>query len=462
MDEPIVEGPIVDGTGPSSIVEESLPAHEGMNGTVDVKDVIWWQVYPLGFTGAPIRPDTDAQRAPAHRLRRLIPWLDHMTDMGFTGLLLGPIFSSTSHGYDTVDHFSIDSRLGDDDDFDALVRSCHAHGIRLMLDGVFNHVGSRHPLFLRALERCREGNGSGDGLFRMRRRDDGGVDYPMFEGHADLPELDHDSPAVASLVHDVMEHWMRRGADAWRLDAAYAVAPAFWSRVIPPVREDFPDSWFLGEVIHGDYAGIVDVSGMDSVTQYEMWKAVWSSLESANFYELDWCLKRHDAFLGSFVPQTFIGNHDVTRIASRVGERMAELAAVVLFTVGGVPSVYYGDEYAMTGVKEDRFGGDDAIRPAFPDDSASMGASPDSERMLGLYRALVRMRRDRPWLTRAVTAPVSVDNRRYAYDSLESEEHLSAGSVSRRSLRVELGLDPAPWARIGEAGHTILAIGPQG
>lgn len=456
-----MDEPIVDEGGPASIAEESPRPDGRANGTAGLKGVIWWQVYPLGFTGAPIRPDTDAQRAPAHRLRQLIPWLDHMTDMGFTGLLLGPIFSSTSHGYDTVDHFSIDSRLGDDDDFDALVRSCHAHGIRLMLDGVFNHVGSRHPLFLRAMERCREGDGCGDGLFRMRRRDDGDVDYPMFEGHGDLPELDHDSPAVVSLVHDVMEHWMRRGVDAWRLDAAYAVPPAFWRRVISPVRQDFPGSWFLGEVIHGDYAGIVDVSGMDSVTQYEMWKAVWSSLESANFYELDWCLKRHDAFLGSFVPQTFIGNHDVTRIASRVGERKAELAAVVLFTVGGVPSVYYGDEYAMTGVKEDRFGGDDAVRPEFPADPGSVAVSDDAGRMLGLYRGLVRMRRDRPWLTRAVTTPVSVDNRSYVYDSLESADRMNTGSGPRRSLRVELGLDPAPWARISETGRTILAIDPQ-
>ena len=122
-------------------------------------------------------------------------------------------------------------------------------------------------------------------------------------------------------------------SSAWRLDAAYAVSPAFWTRVLPAVRREFPDVWIMGEVIHGDYPAIVRQSGMDSLTQYELWKAIWSSLESANFYELDWSLKRHNEFLESFAPQTFVGNHDVTRIASRVGDAGASLAMTVLFTV---------------------------------------------------------------------------------------------------------------------------------
>ena len=175
-----------------------------------------------------------------------------------------------------------------------------------------------------------------------------------------------------------MLHWMRRGVSAWRLDAAYAVPPAFWACVLPELRNTFPDAWFVGEVIHGDYASIVRQSGMDAVTQYELWKAVWSSLKDGNFFELDWCLKRHKGLMRTFVPLTFIGNHDVTRIASMVGSELAALGATILLTVGGVPSVYYGDEQALRGTKRKGLGGDDAVRPSLDDGGGGADIPPIS------------------------------------------------------------------------------------
>ena len=127
------------------------------------------------------------------------------------------------------------------------------------------------------------------------------------------------------------------------------------------------DAWFVGEVIHGDYPAIVRAATFDSVTQYELWKAIWSSLNDGNFHELDHALRRHDGFLDSFVPMTFVGNHDVTRIASQLTDpRHVEHALAVLMTTAGTPSVYAGDEWGYRGVKEERFGGDDAVRPEFP------------------------------------------------------------------------------------------------
>ena len=135
-----------------------------------------------------------------------------------------------------------------------------------------------------------------------------------------------------------MTHWLRRGADGWRLDAAYAVPDRFWAQVLPRVREEFGDAWFVGEVIHGDYSAHVREAGVDSVTQYELWKAIWSSLNDGNFHELDWALQRHNDFLDVFVPMTFIGNHDVTRIASKLeNTRHLEHALVILLTIGGTP-----------------------------------------------------------------------------------------------------------------------------
>ena len=259
-----------------------------------------------------------------------MPWLDYLIELGANGLALGPIFQSESHGYDTLDFYRIDSRLGDDATFDHLARACQERGIHLMLDGVFNHVGVGHPHFQAALA----GNDpAAEALFRIHRTE-AGVHYDDFEGHQALPALNHDSPAVVDRVVDVMCHWLRRGASAWRLDAAYAVKPEFWAQVLPRVRAEFPDTWIVGEVIHGNYPDIVRRSGMDAVTQYELWKATWSAPLEGNFFELDWCLKRHNDFLASFVPMTFIGNHDVTRIASRIGNDKAALAATILFTVG--------------------------------------------------------------------------------------------------------------------------------
>lgn len=363
--------------------------------------VFWWHVYPLGFVGAPIRDDVDPDAEPAHRLDRFEPWLDHVIELGLNGLLLGPVFASETHGYDTVDHFRIDPRLGDDEDFDRLVSAARERGIRILLDGVFNHVGRGHPAF-----RAFADGGDDPGLFRARRVD-GRVEADVFEGHDALVALDHSSEAVADLVVEVMCHWLERGIDGWRLDAAYAVPPEFWARVLPRVRERFPEVWVVGEVIHGDAAEIVRASSMDALTQYELWQGVWHGISDRNLFELSHAIERHDELLATFVPQTFVGNHDVTRIASAVGPDLVPHALAVLFTVAGTPSVYAGDEFGWTGVKEQRLGGDDAVRPEFPADPGEVDAD---ARILQAHQALVALRRRKPWLWRAHTDVIEVTN----------------------------------------------------
>ncbi|WP_439694422.1 alpha-amylase family glycosyl hydrolase [Curtobacterium sp. SP.BCo] len=367
---------------------------------------MWWHVYPLGFVGAEVRPTTPvSDRAVDHRLDRVAGWLDHVVDLGLNGLLLGPVFASSTHGYDTVDHFRIDPRLGDTDDFDALVRAAHDRGVRVLLDGVFNHVGREHPAFV-ALGSAGPDASTAE-LFAVDW--DGWesgrpVQVADFEGHDILVALDHDARATEDLVVEVMTHWLGRGVDGWRLDAAYAVPSAFWARVLPRVRERFPDAWFSGEVIRGDAAGIVQASTMDSTTQYELWQGIWHGIADRNCFELAHAIERHDALLETFVPTTFVGNHDVTRIASAVGEEFAAHAAAVLFTVAGTPVVYAGDEYGWTGVKEAREGGDDAVRPTFP------GTPSVDVDLTHVYEALIALRRRNPWLHRAHTDVVHRTN----------------------------------------------------
>jgi cyclomaltodextrinase len=390
-----------------------------------VRHAIWWRIYPLGFTGAypPAPSGVPTTTAPSgvpttttpsgvpdeHRLLRIVPWLDHAVELGASGIALGPIFASTSHGYDTVDHFRIDPRLGDQDDFDELVAQAHSRGLRVQLDGVFNHVGRDHPLAAAAL-RAEPGSPAA----RMLKTGRGGAFVP-FEGHDILLTLNHNEPQVQTLVVDVMRHWLDRGADAWRLDAAYAVPPKFWSRVLPQVRSTHPQAWFEAEVIHGDYIGFVETSTVDSCTQYELWKAIWSAVNDRNLFELAWALGRHNEMLGAFVPSTFIGNHDVTRIASRIDDpRHLPHAVVLLAVLGGTPSVYAGDEYGFRGVKEDRSGGDDAVRPVFPD-SPDQLVGPDLE-LLRLYQQLIGLRRRHPWLHRAITTQRALQNEHAVFE----------------------------------------------
>jgi cyclomaltodextrinase len=329
------------------------------------------------------------------------------------------------------------------------VAAAHQRGLRVLLDGVFNHVGRDHPAFRDVLE---QGPAAPTASWFRLDWPGGwrpGVEprYDTFEGHGQLVALDHRTPAVADLVTDVMTHWLDRGADGWRLDAAYAVPPSFWATVLPRVRAAHPDAYVVGEVIHGDYAGVVRDSGMDAVTQYELWKAIWSALNDGNLHELAHALGRHDEFLETFAPLTFVGNHDVTRLASRLtDERHLPHALAVLFTVGGTPAVYAGDEQAFRGVKEDRAGGDDAVRPPFP-------AGPDELAPFGwptyrVHQELIGLRRRHRWLHRARTTPLHLANRQVTYASGAGDERLLV-ALNLEDAAVE---QPAPHAREVLAG----------
>ena len=437
-----------------------------------VEHAVWWQVYPLGFVGA--EREASACAGVMHRLEHLFGWLDYAVTLGASGILLGPVFASSTHGYDTVDHFRIDKRLGDESDFDALIKAAHDRGLRIVLDGVFNHVGREHPLFQRALA---AGPHSPEAAwFRVISPADKALgeepDYATFEGHRQLVALNHAQPAVADYVTRVMTHWLDRGADGWRLDAAYAVPRRFWADILPPVRARHPDAYIFGEVIHGDYVGFVRETGVDAVTQYELWKAIWSSLNDRNCFELAWALDRHNAMLDSFVPQTFIGNHDVTRIASQLlDERHLAHALVILMTCGGLPSIYAGDEQAFRGVKEQRAGGDDAIRPAFP--ATPGGLAPFGWPIYRLHQELIGLRRRHPWLYCARSRVSELRNADLVIEAFHEENRLwialnltdvpiacaipaavdsLAGdlAVSQKGGMTEITLPPHGWGILGK------------
>ncbi|AEV85391.1 alpha-amylase [Actinoplanes sp. SE50] len=417
-----------------------------------VEHVIWWHAHPLTFLGAE-RAALPPDAAPVPRLRRFAPWLDYLVELGCNGLALGPVFAAETHGYDTVDHYRVDPRLGTTDDLRWLLDECRRRGIRVLFDGVFNHVGRGFGPFRDVLDRGRDSAYAN--WFRLSYNDDGGFDHADFEGHHHLVALNHDEPAVVDYVAGVMRHWREFGADGWRLDAAYAVPLPFWRATAGSID----GGWFVGEVIHGDYPAFVRDGGLDSVTQYELWKAIRSSLNDLNFFELAWALERHDAFGADFPPLTFVGNHDVTRIASALTEpRHLGLALAVLFTVGGVPSVYAGDEQAFTGVKRDIEFGDDEIRPAFPATPADL--APFGEPTFHLHQQLISLRRRFPWLHRATTKPLHLTNKQLAYEVSAGPDRLIV-LLNAADHGHDFPLDLGPARVVESSGGTgTLVPGP--
>ncbi len=387
------------------------------------RQAVFWHLYPLGFVGAAHVRDASAHVE--HRLLAIVPWLDYAKELGVTALLLGPIFCSETHGYDTTDHFLIDPRLGDEADFDTLIKEARQRDLAVVLDGVFNHVGREFQAFRDVTVHARAST-MGQ-WFHLQwpspAAPDQRPEVGIFEGHAQLVRLNHGAPAVIEHVMKVMLYWLARGASGWRLDAAYSVDAAFWRAVLPEVRTRYPGAYLVGEVIHGDYSAMVEQSGFDAVTQYELWKAVWSSLNDRNWFELKHALERHNRWLDSFLPLTFIGNHDVTRIASRLGEpRHIALATVLLLTLPGVPSIYAGDEQGFRAIKEARPGGDDAIRAAFPAVPGEL--SPGGWWLYRLHQQLIGLRRACGWLEQARVDIVQISTTLLAYQVTAGEHTL--------------------------------------
>lgn len=381
------------------------------------RPITWYHLYPLSFLGAePRNPDPIAADTPVrHRLRGLEAWLDYLVDLGVGGLLLGPVFASESHGYDTVDYFRVDPRLGDEDDLIGFCDACHRRGLPVLLDGVFNHVARSFPAFADVLAHRAESRYAG--WFRLDFDAPGpdGFAYEAFEGHRHLVALNHAEPAVRELAVSVADHWIERGADGFRLDAAYAVPVAFWAAFAQQVRARRPDAYLLGEVIHGDYARFVRESTLDAVTQYELWKAIWSGLNDRNLFELAHAMGRHQTFVDVFPPLTFVGNHDVTRIASQLREPgHLGHALSVLFTLPGNPAIYAGDEQGWRSIKYHREGGDAELRWPFPGVPAELGE--DGGPHYRLHHELIRVRRARPFLATGRIRVCHLASQQLAYE----------------------------------------------
>lgn len=397
---------------------------------------IWYHVYPLGFLKAEDQnpaPGCDTGSV-SHRLPELVTWLDYLVDLGITGLLIGPVFESETHGYDVVDPYRVDRRLGTETDLIGLIDEAHRRSLRVGLDAVFHHVGRAHPYFRDVLVHGRQSGWRDWFEIDFDRLGRDGFSYATFEGHDHLVKLNHANPQVLDWAVDVASFWMERGVDAFRLDAAYALLPGFLAAFAARVREMRADVMLLGEVIHGDYVRMA--RPLTTVTQYELWKAIWSSLNDGNFFELAHALERHAGYCRHFRPWTFVGNHDTTRIATQLRDkRHLPHALAILFTTPGIPAVYSGDEQGAKGRKYDRAGGDAQIRRPPPLGPGALHG--EALELWSLHRDLIAVRRARPWLASGQLRVTQLDNRFTTYE-VESGTHRLAVALSTAD-------QPAHW-----------------
>ena len=325
---------------------------------------VFYHMYPLGMTGAPRHNDATEV---TNRFAELLQWILHIRSLGCNAIYIGPLFESTSHGYDTRDYKLVDRRLGDNESFKDFVKQCHDSGIRVVVDGVFNHTGREFFAFKDIQEK--KWDSPYKGWYKGVNFDWQGpcgdpFGYDAWQGHFELPCLNLFNPAVRSYLFDVIRFWVDEfDIDGIRLDCANVLDFNFMKEMRQETARMKEDFWLMGEVIHGDYSRWVNPQMLHSVTNYELHKSLYSGFNDHNFFEIAHNVRRLEAIGRQLY--TFVDNHDEDRIASKLKlkEHLIPLY-LCLFTLPGIPSIYYGGEWGVEGKRTST--SDEALRPAIP------------------------------------------------------------------------------------------------
>lgn len=331
-------------------------------------DAIFYHIYPLGLCGAPRHNDFSS--APVSRLDKLYPWLDNIQELGANAIYLGPLFESSAHGYDTADYFQVDRRLGSRAALVAFSKEAHRRGLRLVFDAVFNHTGRDFWAFKDLLEnqkRSRYASWFYNLDFNRPSPYNDPFHYEGWSGHYDLVKLNLANPEVRNHLFDALRFWVEEfEIDGLRLDAADQIAPDFLQALAAHGRNLRADLWLVGEMVFGNYHTLAGTGMLDSITNYECYKGLYSSHNDRNYFEIAHTLNRQFGTVGLYrdlALYNFADNHDVDRVASLLKEP-AHLYPLycLLFTIPGIPSVYYGSEWGVSGQRTPA--GDEKLRPS--------------------------------------------------------------------------------------------------
>ena len=329
---------------------------------------VFYQIYPLGFCGAPFENDG----VEVSRILKVIDWIPHIKKVGANAIYFSPVFESDTHGYNTRDYSKIDCRLGSNADFKKVCDALHKEGIKVVLDGVFNHVGRGFWAFQDVLKN-RENSAYKDWFYRIdfggNSNYNDGLWYEGWEGNYDLVKLNLRNDAVKNHIMECVEGWIKEfDIDGLRLDVAYCLDHDFVRHLRWFCDQKKEDFFLVGEMLHGDYNQMVNDSMLHSATNYECYKGLYSSFNSMNMFEINHSLLRQfgpenwTLYKGKHL-LSFVDNHDVSRIASILtNEKHLPLVYALMFGMPGIPCVYYGSEW---GAKADKSEGDPALRACF-------------------------------------------------------------------------------------------------
>lgn len=375
-------------------------------------EAIFYHIYPLGLTGAPKENDYGT---PVHRLNTLLPWINHIKEIGCTALYIGPLFESVGHGYETTDYKKLDSRLGTNEDLTNFVKACHEKGIRVIFDGVFNHTG-RDFFAFKDIQKNREHspyvNWYCNVNFGGNTEYNDGFSYENWGGYNLLVKLNQRNPEVQNYICDVIRFWVSEfDIDGIRLDAADVLDFDFMRILRHTADEVKKDFWLMGEVIHGDYSRWVNGQTLHSVTNYALHKALYSGHNDHNYFEIAHTVK-YLQNMGDLDLYNFVDNHDVERIHTKL-QNKAHFAPVhvLLYTLPGVPSIYYGSEFGIDGKKE-KFS-DASLRPALDLNDYADAATKNP--CTALIAALGKVRQGTPALSYGSYAELALTNRQFAF-----------------------------------------------
>ena len=380
-------------------------------------NAVFYHIYPLGLCGC--AHENDGTPTPG-AFAKLNAWAQHAHALGCTAIYIGPLFESGSHGYDTIDYRRVDRRLGTNEEFRDFVARCHARGQKVIVDGVFNHVGRDFFAFqdLKAnRENARYKDWFCDVNFWGNNEYNDGFSYGNWGGYNLLVKLNQHNPAVRDYICDVIRFWVSEfDVDGIRLDAADVLDFEYMKALRRTANEVKPEFWLMGEVIHGDYSRWVNEGTLHSVTNYQLHKALYSGHNDHNYFEIAHTVKRLYE-MGGNRPEglklyNFVDNHDVERIYTKLQNKAHFTPVhVLLYTLPGVPSVYYGSEFGIEGKKE-RYS-DDSIRPALH--LADYANAAEENLCTKLIAALGRVRQHTKELSYGDYKELMLQNRQYAF-----------------------------------------------
>lgn len=407
------------------------------------KNAMFYHIYPLRYCDAP--QNNDFATPPTPRINTIYNSIEHILSLGVNAIYLGPLFESSSHGYDTVDYFHLDRRLGRDEDLQKLVDTFHQKGIRVIVDAVFNHVGRDFWAFKDLQEKGKNSKYTNwfTGVnFNYKSPLGDAFTYDAWNGHYSLVKLNVLNPEVSEHIFHAVETWINRfHIDGLRLDAADCIEIKFLEKLSTRTKQIKSDFWLMGEVIHGDYRLWVNPQTLNSVTNYENFKSLYSSLNDKNLFEIAHSLKRQFGDIGiykNFDLYNFADNHDVDRVATliKTKEHLYPLY-LLLFTIPGMPSIYYGSEFGFEGKRIN--GSDLPLRPTLKE----LNEMPHNNELFSFIQRLSFLRKNQPTLQMGTYKELLIKSEQFAFlRTYQNENALIVINSSNKSEKVVLTLPP--------------------